>query len=85
MSQPTPQDVYDALKVAQGKIDAALEAVEAAAPDIVKPIVGTVQISFDAAFAGVDVPALTSALVEAANVIKSGRGPVAGAPDAFTA
>ena len=81
MAQPTVQDVYAALLAAKERIDSTLAAVEANSPEILRPAEQVVHVAFDVAFAAVDVPALTGALVAAAETIKAGRGPTEGGLD----
>ena len=85
MAQPTVQDVYAALVAAKDHIDSALAKVEAASPEVLRPAEAVVHVAFDAAFAAVDVAALTGSLVAAAQVLKDGKGPVDGGADASLA
>ncbi len=78
MAAPTVLDVYNGLTEAKEKIDDALTRIEGASPEVLRPAEEVIHVAFDAAFVGLDVPALVGSLEAAGKVLKAGHGPTAG-------
>ena len=78
MGAPTTQEVYNGLIAAKERIDDAINRIETASPEVLRPAEEVIHVAFDAAFVGLDVPALLSSLEAAGKAIKDGRGPTAG-------